>query len=93
MRELSLGDVMKPLAALPFVAALLCASSTAFGQSPVLVKYCQDLTSTYRKAVADGKPPQPGVGQASANCPTNPNDSISVLEESLKKMDVALPPK
>jgi len=83
---------MRRLAASLFVAGGVCASN-AFGQSPVLIKYCQDMTASYRKAIADGKEPIGGVGQAIADCPTNPNASIPVLEAALKKYGVPLPPK
>ena len=83
---------MRLISALFIVASFSCAFE-AFGQSPLAVQYCQDLTATYRKAVSGGKPVVPGVGQAIADCPTNPNDSIFTLEAALKKMDVALPPR
>lgn len=83
---------MRPLAASLLVASVLL-PNVAFAQSPILVKYCQSLASTYRKAIASGKPPAAGAGQAAADCPTNPNDSIPVLESALKAMDVELPPK
>ncbi len=83
---------MKLMSALFFVVSFSCAFE-AFGQSPIAVKYCQDLTATYRKAVSGGKPVVPGVGQAIADCPTNPNESITTLEAALKKLDVELPPK
>ena len=83
---------MRPYASSLLVACVLL-PSTAFAQSPILVKYCQSLVATYRQAVAAGKPPAPGAGQAAADCPTNPNDSIPVLEGALKGMNVDLPPK
>ena len=83
---------MRALAALLFVACVVF-PSIAFAQSPVLVKYCQSLVASYRQGVAAGKPPAAGAGQAAANCPTNPNDSIGVLEAALKAMDIELPPK
>lgn len=83
---------MKPFAASLFVASLLC-SFNAFGQSPIQVKYCQDLAATYRKSIASGKSPVAGVGQAIADCPTNPNESIPTLEGALKQLKVDLPPR
>lgn len=85
---------MRPLAtSLCVASALLLCAYPAFGQSPVLVKYCRDLATTYRQAVSSGKPPVPGVGQAIVDCPTNPNDAIPPLEAALKQMQVDLPPK
>ena len=75
------------------VVALALVSSAAFGQSPIMVKYCQDLTASYRKAVASGKTPGPGAGQAAANGPTNPDASVTILEAALKQFGVELPPK
>jgi hypothetical protein len=57
------------------------------------VKYCQDLTSAYRKGVSSGKSSVSGAGQAAANCPTDPDDSIAVLEGALKQMQIDLPAK
>lgn len=83
---------MRPLAASLCVASFLC-SFSAFGQSPAMVKYCRDLAGSYRQAMSAGKSPVPGVGQAIADCPTNPNDAIPTLEAALKQLQVALPPK
>jgi len=66
-------------------------AGTAEAQSPAMVKYCRDLTASYRKAVSDGKPPVPRAGQAIADCPTNPDASVRVLEGVLKELGVALP--
>lgn len=65
----------------------------AWAQSPVMVKYCNDLADAYRKARAAGKPVQPRAGNAIAQCPTNPDDSITTLEAALKAMKVELPPR
>ena len=75
------------------VVACVAFPLIAFGQSPVQVKYCQDLSESYRKARSDGKPPAAGAGAAIANCPTDPVNSISVLETALKDMKVDLPPR
>ena len=83
---------MRPFAASLLVASFFC-TLNAFGQSPILVKYCKDLSATYRKAVSSGKSPVPGIGQAIANCPTNPDDSVPMLEAALKQLQVDLPPK
>jgi hypothetical protein len=60
-------------------------------QTSAYVDYCKSLQATYRKAVADGKPANSAAGEAGANCPTNPNGSISVFEKVLKDMGVDLP--
>jgi hypothetical protein len=65
--------------------------TAAVAQSPLLVKYCGDLTAAYRKARSEGKDPVPGAGEAIALCPTNPNDAIPTLENALKTMKVDLP--
>jgi len=75
------------------IVTLSMLSVEAFAQSPIAVKYCRDLAATYRKAVSDGKAVVEGAGQAAANCPTNPPDSIAVLEAALKELKVDLPPK
>jgi hypothetical protein len=71
--------------------ASVALTSIAYGQSPIQVKYCQDMTAVYRKSISEGKSPISGVSQAAVNCPTNPGDSISVLEAALKEMKVDLP--
>jgi hypothetical protein len=64
-------------------------------QSPTQVAYCQALTKSYRQGVSDGKSPTDasGIGQAIADCPTNPVGSIPKLEAALKDMKVQLPPR
>ena len=84
---------MRRIALVLLVLVPPLAASAAWAQSPLAVKYCRALASTYRKAVADGKPPVPEAGQAAVNCPTNPPDSISILEAALNQMKVELPPK
>jgi hypothetical protein len=83
---------MRPFAASIFVASVLF-SFGVFGQSEFQVKYCRDLAASYRRAVTNGKSAVDGVTQAIVNCPTNPGDSISVLEAAHKAMKVELPPK
>lgn len=75
------------------VVAFVAYPYVSFAQSPLLVKYCGDLTAAYRKARSDGKDPVPGAGEAIALCPTNPNDAIPTLENALKTMKVDLPPR
>jgi len=65
----------------------------AWAQSPVQVKYCNDLADAYRKARLNGKSAQPNAGNAVAQCPTNPGDSIVTLEAALKAMNVQAPPR
>jgi hypothetical protein len=69
--------------------------AVSLAQSPIQVSYCQALTKTYRQAVTDGKSlaDPSGVGEAIANCPTNPVGSIPKLEGALKEMKVQLPPR
>jgi len=64
-------------------------------QSPAQVSYCQSLTKSYRQGIIDGKSPadSSGLGQAIADCPTNPNGSIPKLEMALKQMKIDLPPR
>lgn len=83
---------MRIVAASTFVACVVF-PFVAFAQSPAMVKYCKDLSSTYSRARANGKPMVPGVGEATANCPTNPDASIPVLEKALTEMKVELPPR
>lgn len=75
------------------VVALVAYPLLAGAQSAPRVKYCNDLAASYRKARADGKEPQPGAGEAIANCPTNPDSGIPALEKALETMKVDLPPK
>lgn len=86
MRKLVVS-LVAAFVAYPFI------SVAAFAQSPLMVKYCSDLTAAYRKARSDGKDPVPGAGEAIALCPTNPNDAIPSLENALKAMKVDLPPR
>jgi hypothetical protein len=79
-------------AALLFVVSFLMTGSV-LGQSPVAVKYCRDLSATYRKSITPERPPDADVSRASVNCQTNPDDSIPVIEAALKKWNVELPPK
>ncbi len=78
-------------------AAAACAvaawTTLSFAQSPAQVSYCQSLTKSYRQAISDGKSPadSSGIGQAIADCQTNPNNSIQPLEKALKEMKVELP--
>ena len=73
--------------------ALLTLISGAFAQSPLAIKYCRDLSATYRKAASSERPPDPDVTRASVNCSTNPTDAIPVIEAALKDWKVDLPPK
>jgi len=68
-------------------------TTLSFAQSPAQVSYCQSLTKSYRQAVSDGKSlaNPAGIGQAIADCPTNPNSSIPPLERALNEMKVQLP--
>jgi hypothetical protein len=85
---------MSILTAATIVASVVFGyACVAFAQSPLQVDYCRALVGTYRKAVSDGAEPQPQLGEAIANCPTNPMSSIPVLEKGLKEMKVALPPR
>jgi hypothetical protein len=72
------------------VAMTVALSLSAFAQTPI-VDYCKALQGRYRQAVTNGKPVQPGAGEAGANCPTNPAPSIPILETALKEMKVDLP--
>ena len=83
---------MRLLAATTLVACVVL-PFVAFGQSPIQVKYCKDLSGAYSRARANGKPAMPGVGQATADCPTSPDSAIPVLEQALKDMKVELPPR
>jgi hypothetical protein len=83
---------MRKLIASAFVACVVL-PSVVIAQAPSQVQYCQSLVSSYRKAVADGQEPRSGVGEAIANCPTNPPGSIVTLERTLKEMKVSLPPR
>ncbi|HTR84036.1 MAG TPA: hypothetical protein VMI56_06130 [Reyranella sp.] len=49
------------------------------------------MTSSYRKAVAAGSSPVPGIGEAIVGCQTTPAASIRALEKALKDMQVELP--
>ncbi len=80
------------LSAFVFVASVLLANG-AFGQSPLAVKYCRDLSAAYRKAITPERPADPNVTRASVNCSINPDDSILVIEAALKEWKVDLPPK
>jgi hypothetical protein len=73
------------------MTGILITPAIAAAQEPLLVKYCQDLTSAYRKGVSGGKSAVGGAGQAAANCPTDPDDSIGVLEGALREMKIELP--
>jgi hypothetical protein len=81
---------MRKLSASAFVACVVL-PCVVVAQVPSQVQYCQALVASYRKAVADGQEPRAGVGEAIANCPTNPPGSIVVLERTLKDMKVSLP--
>lgn len=63
----------------------------AAAQSSPMLDYCKSLTATYRKAIADGKEPVAGAGQAIADCPTNTMVSVATLESALKKLNVKAP--
>ena len=82
---------MKFPVAFVLAASVLTVSSSAFAQSPIVVSYCQELAKSYRQAYLSGKPSVPGAGQASANCPTNPDNSIPTLEGALMSMQIPLP--
>lgn len=73
------------------VMACVAYPLVASAQSPIQVKYCNDLADAYRKARLNGKSAQPNAGNAVAQCPTNPDDSIVTLETALKAMNVAVP--
>jgi hypothetical protein len=73
--------------------ALLMLTNGAFAQSPIAIKYCRDLSATYRKETTAGKPADSEVTRASVNCATNPGDAIPVIEAALKEWKVDLPPK
>lgn len=75
------------------VLAVAGAISPAAAQSPIAVKYCQDLAAAYRNAIRAGKDPVAGASQAGANCQTNPDDSIPTLEGALKQLGIEPPPK
>ena len=83
---------MRTFAATTLVACVVL-PFVSFAQSPPQVKYCKDLSGAYSRARANGKPPVPGVGQATADCPTSPDSAIPVLESALKEMKVELPPR
>jgi hypothetical protein len=83
MRKLT-ASALVACVVLPFVVV---------AQVPSQVQYCQALVTTYRQAVAGGQEPRSGVGEAIANCQTNPPGSIPVLERTLKDMKVELPPR
>ena len=83
---------MRKLTASAFVACVVL-PDIVLAQVPTQVRYCQALVTSYRKAVVDGQEPRPGIGEAIANCPTNPPGSIPVLERTLKDMKVELPPR
>jgi hypothetical protein len=70
---------------------LVALAGEVHAQTSPYVEYCKALQATYRKALADGKPPAAAAGQAGADCPTNPNGSILVFEKILKDMNVELP--
>jgi len=63
----------------------------ALAQAATDAAYCQALTSSYRKAVAAGSSPVPGIGEAIVGCQTTPAASIRALEKALKDMQVELP--
>jgi hypothetical protein len=73
--------------------ALLTLTGNAAAQSPVAIKYCRDLSATYRKATTPQRPADPDVTRASINCSTNPGDAIPMIEAALKEWKVDLPPK
>ena len=75
------------------IVALLTLTDGAFAQSPLAIKYCRDLSATYRKAATPERPPDPDVTRASVNCSTNPGDAIPLIEAALKGWKVDLPPK
>jgi hypothetical protein len=75
------------------VAAVILAaavSTSAVAQTPA-VDYCKALQGRYRQAVTNGKEAVPAASEAGANCPTNPNVSIPVIEKALVAMKVDLP--
>jgi len=77
------------------VCAGVVLPAVALAQSPTQVSYCKELTKSYRQGVTDGKSPSDGsgIGQAIADCPTNPIGSIPRLEAALKDMQIQLPPR
>ncbi|MEI6203094.1 MAG: hypothetical protein WCP68_14190 [Enhydrobacter sp.] len=83
---------MKRRAAILLVASFSF-TGNAFGQSPIAVKYCRDLSAAYRQAITAERPADADVSRASVNCQTNPADSIPIIEAALKKWNIDLPPK
>jgi hypothetical protein len=75
------------------LAAPVFLSCVAFAQTPQQLDYCRALTSTYRKAVADGATPRQPLETAAIECSTNPVGSIVAFERGLKEMKVDLPPR
>ena len=54
----------KPVASM--VVACMAYPLFAWAQSPIMVKYCNDLADAYRKARLNGKSAQPNAGNAVA---------------------------
>jgi hypothetical protein len=82
-----------PVAMILVAVLALALPQPLAAQSPLAVKYCQDMATAYRSAIRAGKPPVAGASQAGANCQTNPDDSVPVLEGALKQLGIDLPPR
>jgi hypothetical protein len=87
-------DVMRMLRVAAVTLAALVSTIVvplgAVAQTPA-VEYCKALQGRYRQAVTNGKEVVPAASEAGANCPTNPNVSIPVIEKALVSMKVDLP--